>query len=279
MEPQHKSVMLGDKVLLEQVVAISEKSNSGLSGIPWDANWSREYELWLEFLRDKGQLDRYLPRLTKARRAEAFEAIDEVKAAYFLDRVCGFEVCEWEPTGRDEKVGEFSIEAGGVRIFCEVKSPGWEREMVRLHGEHSPRLSEPKYQDGEAGSFDNTEDIREAVTRAYKKFPDNQCCLLIISNDLQVSPLKEASPGGIPLSINRALYDRFNDKDGCFTSPLYAKCGGVFLLDVDQLSAGVTYAFQLHANPNAIAPLPGALSQRLDEIGKSWTRPKNEQQG
>lgn len=279
MEFESKSAVLHDKILLERVVALSEERGSGLSGVPWDADSSREYELWLEFLRDSGQLDRYIPRLTKARKAEASEAIDEAKAAYFLERICGFRVCEWEPPGSDEKVGEFTIEAGGVPIFCEVKSPGWEREIVMLHGEYSPRLSQSKHQAGEAGSFDNTEDIREAVIRAYPKFPDKQCCLVIITDDLQVSPMKEASPGGVPLSINRALYDRFNDKDGCFTSPLYAKCSGVLLLEVFQLPAGVTYEFQLHANPNSIAPLPGALSQRLNEIGRSWTRPKTEQQG
>lgn len=272
MEIESRSAVLNDKILLEHVMALSEAHGSGLAGFSWDTLWSKEYELWLEFLRDSGQLDRYLPRLTKARKAEASEAIDEVKAAYFLERICGFVVSEWEPVGRDGKVGEFKIEAGGVPIFCEVKSPGWEREIVRLHGEYSPRLSQPKYQACEAGFFDNTEDIRETIIRAYQKFPDNQCSLLIITSDLPVSPLQEASPGGIPLSVDRALYCRFNAKEGCFMNPKFARCSGLLLLDVDQFSAGVTYTYQLHANLNAIFPLPPLLTCRLSEIGGCWTR-------
>jgi hypothetical protein len=262
--------------ILERIVALSDAYQTGLSEVLWDANWQCEIELWLEFLSDEGQLDRYVPRISRSDQAKAFEALDEVKSAYFLTLICGFGICEWEPRGQGEKVGEFTLEVRDARIFCEVKSPGWEREMVKLHGEYSQRLAQPKYLSGEGGSFDNTEDIRDAVERAYEEFPDTQSCLLIFNSDLMVSPLKEANPGGIPLSVNGALYDRFNDKDGCFTSTCFERCGGVLFLDVDQFSQGVTYTFQLFENPHATLPLPAALRERLVETGGTWTRQPGE---
>jgi hypothetical protein len=256
--------------LLDSLISISKENTTGPSGIPWDEIWKHEIELWLKFLSDEGQLERYISRICRSAKSKAFEALDEIKSAYFLTRICGFKVSEWEPRGQGDKIGEFNLEVGKARVFCEVKSPGWEREIVKLHGEYSSRLAEPKYISGEASSFDNTEDIREALIRAYEKFPDDQSCLLIFTSDLMISPLKEADPGGIPLSVNRSLYDSFNGKDGCFTNQDYERCSGVLLLDIDQLSEGITYTFKLYGNPKALWPLPKKLIKCVTGLKGAW---------
>lgn len=205
---------------MDRLISTSTRTG-GVTSIVWKGCWKHEHELWLEFLENRGQLERYSRRISKSNWAKAAEAFDEVKAAYFLDNLCGCAVSDWEPPGRGGTTGDFVLQVESSAIFCEVKSPGWEREIVERDGPYASRLKEPKYMSGEAGSFDNTEDLRESLIRAYRQLPADQPCLLIITPDLQVNPFAEVLVDDMPISIHRAYFNAFNGKEGCFTNSTF----------------------------------------------------------
>lgn len=259
--------------LIDSLIVDCATRSDGLASIAWDDAWKHEHELWLEFLKQQGQLDRYYRRICKSNQAKALEAINEVKAAYFLNNLCRCRICEWEPSGQGNAIGEFSLQFGASKVFCEVKSPGWEREVVSNEGLYALRLKQPKHIPGEAGSYENTEDLREALTRAYRQFPDGQCCLLIITSDLQVSPLTDFLVEDAPLSVHRAFFDRFNGKEGCFTNGFFERCSGLLVLDVKYLCEGMTYRYHFSTNPYAAYSLPEQVNSRVGRFKGKWTRP------
>ena len=142
--------------------------------------------VWLEYINSKGQFDRFLPRLKDVpeKREETFA---EIKPAYFIEKNAGYPITTWEPSGNNGKLGEFSFMFEGMEVFCEVKSPGWEREIVESEGPSSPRLKKPKYLPGDHGWFDNSGYVHDTILKAYPKFPTNQPTLLILVDDFKVS--------------------------------------------------------------------------------------------
>ena len=93
---------------------------------------------WLEYIHIKDQFERFLPRLRDVP-AKRDEALAEIYAAYFIEKCAGYPVTTWDPPGNNGKLGEFSFIFEGMEIFCEVKSPGWEREIVESEELGSPR--------------------------------------------------------------------------------------------------------------------------------------------
>lgn len=218
------------------------------------AEWADEVEKWLHFLRERGALTFYLPRL-RDRAARRDEALSEIKVAYFLETRCGLPIIEWEPSGACGQKGEFlvGLRSGG-RMFVEVKSPGWEAEVFAAQGPCSPRLRMPKYLDGEGGSTDPVTPVRKAVAKAYPKLPESMPTLLIIADDLKVALNSWPDTVEIALYCERAegYTAGYLAEDGCFVGQRYERLGAVGILNVELKGASPEYRFTLFRNPGAL---------------------------
>lgn len=209
---------------------------------------------WLEYINSKGQFGRFLSRLkdVPAKREETFA---EIKAACFIEKCAGYPITTWEPSGNNGKLGEFSFTFENQEIFCEVKSPGWEREIVEREGPKSPRLNQPKYIRGEGGSFGNWEYVQDTVLKAYSKFPDSKPNLLILVDDFKVSL------GDDQIDMWKALY---KPNVGCFTTSEYCNLGAVAVLDMEKLDP----SFCIYHNPAALSSvsLPKEVFSKYKQI-------------
>ena len=65
--------MLFDKIL----------GNSNIKNI----SWKNEIEKWLLYVNNKGELDRFIPRLTKMDSRKINEALAEISSAYLLESI------------------------------------------------------------------------------------------------------------------------------------------------------------------------------------------------
>ncbi len=139
----------------------------GADQFPSCLDWADEHEAWLRFIEQAGALDHYRARRggPKQRRDEAFA---EIAVAYFFSATCGMSVFGWEPRGAIGKRGEFLVGSDPRQpVFVEVKSPGWEDEIVKAEGQDTPRLHQPKYVegDGRAGAAGAQHGLRYRETR------------------------------------------------------------------------------------------------------------------
>lgn len=143
-------------------------ASSLLLPVPWkdeypsSQEWADELELLLSFAKSQGQLSVVLPRIKTARANQRDEALNELRAAMFLQNR-RFPIIQWEPPGAGSSVGEYLV---GVpdppNVFVELKSRGWESELSdeeRLSG----RTKLPKYIDGEGGAFENWKNLRDCI--------------------------------------------------------------------------------------------------------------------
>lgn len=228
----------------------------GTDEFPSCLDWADEHEAWLRFIKDAGALVHYLPRLQgpRERRDEAFA---EIAPAYFFATECGLSVFEWEPLGANSKRGEFLIGFDPREpVFVEVKSPGWEDEIVQAEGRRSPRLQQLKYVHADARSTGPWASVRHAVKKAYPKMPDSMPTMLVINDDLMVS-LADWGPDMLDIALycpkatgHQAGYLAEN---GPFVDNRFERLGAVGVFQVD-LTSSVRYRFALFQNPHA---LPG----------------------
>jgi hypothetical protein len=200
----------------------------GTDGFPSDVVWADEHEAWLAFIKQAGALDHYRRRLRgpKETRDEAFA---EIAAAYFFAKRCGLTIFEWEPAGAGGKVGEFLM--GPDRdhpIFVEVKSPGWEAEIVKTEGRESPRLQRSKYIS--EGRWTDGAALRHAITKAYPKMPDTMPTLLVVNDDLVVSLLDWSKAAVVDPALYAAKRPRHTSgpfaEDAPFAGREYERLGG-----------------------------------------------------
>jgi hypothetical protein len=126
------------------------------------------HEKWLHFVDWKGEMRRFWPRLIKSA-YQRDRALAEISIAFFLDTICASPIIDWEPNGEAGTKGEFLATCGAKRIFVEVKTGGWEKDIKEAEGKDSPRLRQPKYIHAEARSVGNWQVIRNAVSNGYKK--------------------------------------------------------------------------------------------------------------
>lgn len=214
----------------------------GKDKFPSEELWADEVEKWLQYVEGRSQFGRFLSRLSDLP-AKRDETLAEIKAAYFIEKYAGYPIDNWEPPGTNGKLGEFSFGFDGKQIFCEVKSPGWERAIVESEGANSPRKNQPKYIPGvEAGLFDNSRYVRGSISKAYPKFAGGMPNLLILADDLRVSLTDD------PLGVPKALYE---PGSGCFTSGQFSNLGAVAVLNVEH-TGSVEYSFCVYHNPMAI---------------------------
>lgn len=226
----------------------------GRDQYPSSTELADEHERWLHLAHAKGAFDHYLGRFRGSPR-QRDEALAEMGAAYFLSSRCGLEIVSWEPVGLGGKRGEFVVSFPPARrLFVEVKSPGWEAEIVQSHGAGSQRLKEPKYLDGEVRWIGPWEAVRRAVAKAYGKMPEDMPTLLIIWDDLFV-PL-----GDLPDAVDIALYcprargctSGYLAEDGCFVGRQYDRLGAVGIMDMNIRRGRPEYRFSLFRNANAV---------------------------
>jgi hypothetical protein len=226
----------------------------GKDAFPSCVEWADEHEAWLRFLTAAGGLGHYTPRLRgpKETRDEAFA---EVAVAYFFATRCGLSILEWEPAGAGSKVGEFLMGFDrGSPVFVEVKSPGWEQEIVETEGRTSPRLQQPKYISGDARATAPWASVRHAVGKAYPKMPDTMPTLLVINDDLMVSLLdwsQGVSEVGLYTPKSPGHTTGYLAEDGPFVDRRCERLGGVGVFNV-RLRSTVEYRFGLFENPHAL---------------------------
>jgi len=219
---------------------------------PAAPEWADVHEEWLRFVDSKEQAARFASRLTKSayQRDRTFA---EIAVGYFLETKCSLPIIEWKPHGEGRTKGEFMVGSPDERMFVEVKTGGWQKDIKEAEGRNSPRFRQPKYINAEARSVCNWAVIRNAISNGYKKFRDSIPSLLIIRDDYLIPLDKFLGP-------DIAFY---RSDDGCFIDRQYERLGSVGIFGVDLGDKGLHYHFSIYENPNAMnsVKLPQAVFQ------------------
>jgi len=228
--------MLFDKIL----------GNSNIKNI----SWKNEIEKWLLYVNNKGELDRFIPRLTKMDSRKINEALAEISSAYLLESILNLKVIGWEvPTNSDKNV-DFTIDLNSEEVYCEVKSPSWTSELSKKE-KLGIRKDQGKYIKNEARWFGHWVNIRYAIKKAYPKFLSNCNNLVIIQDDLFVPIL--AFPTDTQIEI--ALFEDqsvYNNEKGYFVNSDYENVGGILFIDINPTSRNKVYKYKFIKNPNAL---------------------------
>ena len=215
-------------------------------------NWKKEIDKWLVFIKNKGELNRFLPRLTKMDSRKINEVLAEISSAYLLESILNLKVTGWEvPTNSDKNV-DFTIDLNSEEVYCEVKSPSWQSELSKKE-KLGIRKAQGKYKKNEVRFFGHWKNIRNAIKKAYPKFLSNCNNLVIIQDDLFVPILD--FPTDTPIEI--ALFEEqavYNNEKGVFVGNDYENVGGVLLINVNPTSRKKIYKYKFFTNPNALKP-------------------------
>lgn len=227
---------------------------------------------------DKSQLNPYRPRLIRGNR-QRDKTLAELAVGYFLETKCGLPIVGWAPLGAGNKEGDFLAQLPEAdQMFIEVKSPGWEAEVVRGEGRESPRLCQPKYIHGETRSIAPWQAVREAVKKAYPKMPGLMPTILVIHDDLFVSP--DYCSADIALYCPRSSGHTagYLSENGCFVDSTYERLGAVGILGVDYKPSSGRYRFSLFDNPHCLrrAAIPRAVVQVFSVYGSQHRSPRGE---
>lgn len=213
-----------------------------------------EINKWLLFLKNKNQLNRYLPRLIKVTKAMRDETLAEIVSAYILEIVLGYTIVNWEEKTVGNKDVDFVIKDGIDRICCEVKSPGWESELTQkeLKKGDQGRRGKPKYLPHEFRAIAPWKNIRHVIKKAYPKFLPNSKNLIIVKDDLYVSILDFPTKTYIDI----ALYEEtghYNNEMGYFANSDYENVGGILFIDINPTSSK-KYKVKFFPNENSKIP-------------------------
>jgi hypothetical protein len=215
-------------------------------------SWKNEIEKWLLYIKNKGELERYLPRLTKMNNIKIFEAISEISSAYLLEIILKLKVTNWEvPTIRDQNV-DFTIDLYLEEVYCEVKSPSWQSELSDKE-KLGIRKTQGKYKKNEVRFFGHWRNINYAIKKAYTKFLNNYKNLVILNDNLFVGILDFPSDSQIKI----ALYNdsvAYGGIKGVFVNRDYENVGGVLFININPSSQENIYKYKFADNPNALNP-------------------------
>jgi hypothetical protein len=165
-------------------------------------------------------------------------ALAEARVAFFLRRL-GFRIVEWEPSAKNGRVGEFTIQwRGGSGILVEVKAPSWQGELTRdeLLGD---RKAMGKYVDLEARAVDPLELPAKVIAKnAAPKFTEEQPNLVVIADDLFLSPV--GTPH-LEERIKRLVADPAN------------RCiGALLFFKAEPYQGEIEYHIRFHPNKSAL---------------------------
>jgi len=214
--------------------------------------WKKEIEKWLIYIKEKGELDRFKPRLQKMSYRKIKETLAEISSAYLLEEILNYKVTDWEVDTLNNSNVEFTIKLNSKDIYCEVKSPSWQSELSDEE-KVGKRKNQGKYKKNEVRFFGHCKNIRYAIKKAYPKFLKDCYNLVIIQDDLFVPILNWPTD----TQINIALYEntgQLNREIGCFTGKDYENVGGVFLIDINPSEKETKYKYKFYENPHALKP-------------------------
>lgn len=230
----------------------------GKDDFPSKPEWKLEIEKWLEFLERKNQFKRFRNRLINSDPRKRDERLAEISSAFYIDSHLNCPIVDWEPKGNGGLTLEFTFKGKkDILVLCEVKSPGWEREIIEEEGinRSKKRTQEEKIKDSEVRSFASWKDIRKTIEKAYPKFFNDQPSLLIINDDLFVSPTYA------PINIEIALFceiehgennpESYLSESGYFLTDEYKNLGGILFLNVVLIGDKIKYKEKLVINPKA----------------------------
>lgn len=220
--------------------------------------WKMEINNWLLYIQEKHQLERYIPRLNDCTNAMRDEALAEIFSAYILEIKFKYSVIQWEEKTINERDVDFVIQNGLGEIYCEVKSPGWEGELEqneRLSG----RKDRPKHMNGEFRDIAPYQAIRHALKKSYPKFLTNCKNLLIIKDDLFISPLD--FPSHMNMNINKALFADTSEEKGYFVNNAFENIGGVLFLHCVCMGGTMEYRYKFVDNKNSRNPFSISLDR------------------
>jgi len=85
--------------------------------------WKNEINKWLLFVKDKGELERFIPRLTKMDDIKRGEVLAEISSAYVIEKILNYTIVRWEELTKNGKNVDFVLNAKSEEIYCEVKIP------------------------------------------------------------------------------------------------------------------------------------------------------------
>lgn len=230
--------MLFDKIL----------GNSNIKNV----SWKNEIEKWLLYINNKGELDRFIPRLTKMDSRKINEVLAEMSSAYLLESILNLKVTGWEmPTSSDKNV-DFTIDLNSEEVYCEVKSPSWQSELSEKEKLGNRKVQE-KYKKNEVRFFGHWKNISYAIKKAYPKFLNNCKNLVIINDNLFVGILDFPNDTAIRI----ALYNNsiaYGGIKGAFINNDYENIGGVLFININPSSKRKVYKYKFVENPNALKP-------------------------
>ena len=212
--------------------------------------WKNEINKWLLFVKDKGELERFIPRLTKMDDIKRGEVLAEISSAYVIEKILNYTIVRWEELTKNGKNVDFVLNAKSEEIYCEVKSPSWQSELSKEE-KIGVRKTQPKYKNHEVRTFAHWKNTRYAIKKAYPKFLSNCKNLVIISDNLFVGILDFPTDSAIDI----ALFDDkkvYNDEKGVFVDYDYEKIGGILFININPGSKRGIYKCKFIANPNAL---------------------------
>ena len=125
--------------------------------------WRKEVNKWLLFIRDKGQLERFKRRLQICSKRHRNKTLSEISSAYVLEQILNYPIISWEEKTAGNQDVEFVIKYAESKIFCGIKSVGWESELEQEEKVNSLRKELAKYLSGEARSVAPWFSIRHGI--------------------------------------------------------------------------------------------------------------------
>jgi hypothetical protein len=244
--------------LLHSIAQVAEWTTE--DEFPGAPEWADEHERWLAFVDTKGEMARFLPRFKKSA-YQRDRTFSEIGIAYYLETQRYLPIIEWEPTGNGVKTGEYMIQGPMGPIFVEVKTGGWQKDIVEAEGRQSPRLAQPKYINAEVRRVAPWAVIRNTILNAYPKFTSTMPSLLIIRDDY-LAPLDTFNKDIALFCQGRGMQaGGYLSENGYFLDSRFERLGGVAIFSVELGERGLQYKFSVSYNPNALQAvrLPPAL--------------------
>ena len=230
-----------DLMLFDEILG-----NSNIKNV----SWKNEIEKWLLYINNKGELDRFISRLTKMNSRKINEVLAEISSAYLLESILNLKVIGWEVSTNSDKNVDFTIDLNSEEVYCEVKGPSWQSELSKKE-KLGIRKAQGKYKKNEVRFFGHWKNIRNAIKKAYPKFLNNCCNLVIIQDDLILPILNFPTDMQIEIALfeEKGIYD--NEK-GVFVGNDYENVGGVLFIDINPTSRNKVYKYKFIKNPNAL---------------------------
>ena len=216
---------------------------------PAHQSWADEFESALIYLDSEGVLDRFIHRLSLGERG----VWAEIWAAHYFNKN-SFKVTQWEPEYVPNAPGDLEVVLRtDDPIFVEVKRPGWQGELSSVEYDKG-RHEEPKYQNGDCRSYDNVPPVIHSVRKALPKFCASSANVIVIVDDLFVSPLDDTASVFLPkldASLNSAEFDVVT---------------GIFLLNLRSVTGNVEYRGYFHRVRGL--ELPGSIRDYFFRVNR-----------